>query len=173
MKPLWALAATVLLLSSSAPCVAGHAGKAGEPEYFLEGMRCLEGPFAVRLPATLPELLAMAPVLSQQVLQVEQWEGYKATRKKVRFAGLTLGLVTFSNDPGRYSLASAEIRSEAWLRISPFGVGQDIDVIRRRLGRVAEDDLDLRSVYSGENESVHFQTRSGRVTAVIYECYTG
>ena len=115
----------------------------------------------------------MAPVLSQQVLQVEQWEGYKSTRKKVRFAGLTLGLVTFSNDPGRYSLASAEIRSEAWLRISPFGVGQDTDVIRRRLGRVAEDDDELRSVYSGENESVHFETRSGRVTAVIYECYTG
>jgi len=165
-----AIAATVLLVAFPAFC---FAGQAGEPEYFLEGMRCLGGPFGLRLPSTLPELLAMAPVLSEQVLQVEQWEGYKAIRKTVRFAGLTLGLVTFSNDPKRYALASAEIRSQDWLRIAPFGVGQGTGVVRKRLGRVAEDDLDLRSIYSGENESVRFQSRSGRVTAVIYECYIG
>jgi hypothetical protein len=164
------IAATVLLATSSASC---FAGQAGEPQYFLEGMHCLGEPFGLLLPSTLPELLAMGPILSEQVLQVEQWEGYKATRKIVRFTGLTLGLVTFSNDPKRYSLASAEIRSRDWLRLAPFSVGQSTEAVRQRLGGVGEDDLTLRSIYSGENESVRFETRTGRITAIIYECYTG
>ncbi len=162
-----------LLALAASRAQANQAGKAGDPQYFLEGMRCLGEPFGLRLPSTLPELLALGAVQSEQVLEVEQWEGYKATRKIVRFKGLALGLVTYSNDPRRYSLASAEVRSRDWLRLTPFAVGESTEAVRQRLGDVAEDDMTLRSLYSGESDSVRFETRAGRVSAVIYECYTG
>ena len=162
--------AVAVLVAFSATC---RAGQAGEPEYFVENMRCLGEPFGLSLPPSLPELMAMAPVLSEQVQQVEQWEGYTSTAKTVRFKGLTLGLITFSNDPKRYSLSSAQVLSPAWARLSHFKVGQIAAAVHAVFGSVGEDDTDLRSKYSGENEGVRFETREGHVTRVIYECYTG
>jgi hypothetical protein len=85
-----------------------------------------------------------------------------------------MDVITYSNDPNRYSLASLTIRSAAWTRLAPFAVGESVDEIRaearrRREGRLAAA-VDLRR----ESESVHFETtRAGRVSAIIYECYTG
>lgn len=155
----------------AAPCVAGQPG---DPQYFLEGMRCAGGEFGLRLPTTLPELMALAPLRQEVVHGVEAGEGFTITRKTLRFDGLAIGVVTFSNDAQRYWLASAEVRSTAWQHLTPFRLRQSIEDVRKRLGTVAQDDQYLRSIYAGESDSVRFEsTRRGRVTAVLYECYTG
>ena len=41
------------------------------------------------------------------------------------------------------------------------------------LGSVAQYDQYMRSIYAGESDCVRFESRRGRVTAVLYECYTG
>ena len=169
MRTIYRIAALMLCAYSTASI----AGQAGEPQYFIEGLSCVGEPYGLKLPATLPELLAMSSVQSEQELQVEQWDGYTATRKTIRFKGLVVGLVTYSNDSKRYSLTSVEIRSSSWASLSPFRVGQSTAEVRQKLGGAGEDDSNLRSVYAGENESVHFETRASHVTAVIYECYTG
>ena len=151
-----------------------QAGPAGDPQYFVEGLACQGGKFGLRLPATLPALLAMAPRWGEKPLETQRWDGYTTTRKRIWSEGLSLELVTYSNDPGRYSLGSATIRSAAWAKLAPFAVGEEVDAIRAKLGDIAKDDWQLRSVYSGESESVRFETtRAGKVSAVIYECYTG
>jgi hypothetical protein len=66
-----------------------------------------------------------------------------------------------------------EIRSAAWARIAPFAVGEGVAGVRKRLGSIADADGELRSTYSGENESLRFETASGKVTAILYACYTG
>jgi hypothetical protein len=162
-----------LAAAASWPVSANQAGRVGDPEYFVEGLRCLEGKHSLRLPNTLPALTQLAPVLKIEDLGAERWEGYTTTRRRIRFAGLTVGVVAYSNDSNRYSLETVEIRGGQWSRIAPFAVGETIESVRGKLGEIAVDDETLRSTYSGENESLRFETKSGRVSAVIYQCYTG
>jgi hypothetical protein len=162
-----------LAAAASSPVTANQAGPAGDPEYFVEGLRCLDGRHSMRLPKTLPALVKLAPVLKVEDLGTERWEGYTTTRRRFFFAGLTVGLVAYSNDANRYSLERVEIRGGQWARIAPFAVGEAIDSVRGKLGQIADDDVELRSIYQGENESVRFKTKAGAVSAVIYQCYTG
>ncbi len=153
---------------------ANQAGPAGDPQYFVEGLACQGGKFSLKLPATLPALLALGPRPRVERLETQRWEGYTTTHERVLFDGLYVDLIAYSNDPGRYSLAKVTIRSSAWARLAPFAVGEPVDAARARLGSVAKDDWQLRSIYAGENESVRFETtRAGNVSAIIYECYTG
>jgi hypothetical protein len=153
---------------------ANQAGKAGDPQYFVEGLACQGGKFGLDLPAKLPALLAMGPRVGEEGLETQRWEGYTTTRKRIRFHGLTADVITYSNDPDKYSLASLTITSAAWANLAPFAVGESIDATRAKLGSIAQDDEQLRSIYAGENESVRFETtRAGKVKAIIYECYTG
>ena len=164
----------VLLAVSAGTGSANQAGPAGDPQYFVEGLACQGGKFSLRLPAKFPELLALAPKHGEQRLETQRWEGYTTTHKRIWFDGLSMDLITYSNDPDKYSLAGLTIRSAAWAKISPFAVGEPIDAVRAKLGDIAKDDVQLRSIYSGESESVRFETnRAGNVSAVIYECYTG
>ena len=170
MRTLLGLLAAFLAL----PCVANQAGPAGDPQYFVEGLACQGGKFSLTLPATLPALLALAPRHGEKNLETQRWEGYTTTHKQIFFDGLAVDVITYSNDPDKYSLGSVTIRSAAWARLAPFAVGEDVDSVRAKLGPIANDDWQLRSVYAGENESVRFQaTRGGKVSAIIYECYTG
>ena len=152
---------------------ANQAGPAGDPEYFVEGLRCLGGKHSLVLPPTLPALLAMAPGVHVKDLRKERVEADVLVHRLVRFDGLDIALIAYGRDPHRYSLEKVEIRGSAWARVSPFAVGQTIDEARSILGPISKDDVTLRSVYSGENESLRFETRGDRVSAVVYECYTG
>jgi hypothetical protein len=164
----------LLACLAAATASANQAGPAGDPQYFVEGLTCLGGKYGLRLPATLPGLLALGPRTAVERLDTQRWEGYTTTHQRIRLDGLSMHVITYSNDPNRYSLASLTIRSAAWTRLAPFAVGESVDEIRARLGDVAKDDWQLRSIYAGESESVHFETtRAGRVSAIIYECYTG
>jgi hypothetical protein len=152
---------------------ANQAGPAGDPEYFVEGLRCLGGKHSLVLPPTLPALLALAPGVRVKELRKERTDGNVLVHQLVSYDGLTINLIAYGRDPDRYSLEKVEIRSAAWARLSPFTVGKMIDEARAVLGPVSKDDDALRSVYSGENESLRFETRSDRVSAIVYECYTG
>ena len=168
------IAAIYCLTLSALPCLANQAGPAADPLTFVEGLACQGGKLSLRLPSTLPGLLALAARHGEKKLETQRWEGYTTTRTQVLFDGLAVDLVTYSNDPNKYSLERATIRSAAWAKLAPFAVGEDIDAVRATLGDLAKDDWQLRSVYSSENESIRFETtKAGKVSAIIYECYTG
>ena len=162
------------LLAAALACGAALAGQPGEPEYYVEDLRCVGGKHSLTLPATLPALLALGPGARVEDLDVERnLDGESLTRKRIRFDGLTFTLIAYGRDLSRYSLQTVEIRSAAWARIAPFAVGESVAGVRKRLGSIADADGELRSTYSGENESLRFETASGKVTAILYACYTG
>jgi hypothetical protein len=168
--PVSAILFTSFVSAAISPALAAQSDA---PQVFIEGLSCTNGKYGMRLPATLPKLLALAPVTKEEPQETERWDGYTTTRKRIHFEGLSMDIVTFSNNPNRYMVAAAELRSPAWARLTPFAVGESITAVRAKLGKPAEADEPLRATYAGENESLRFQTRAGRVTAVVYECYTG
>lgn len=143
-----------------------------QPGYLPE-FACLMPPFGLRLPPHLPDLMQIAPVRDVEILEVEKWDTYTTTRKYVHFPGLTLGLVTFSNDPTRYMVSLAEISDARWAEISHFKVGDSTASARRKIGSSAAGDPDLKSDYGSEGGDVRFESLNGKITKIIFRCYTG
>jgi hypothetical protein len=126
---------------------------------------------SVRLPTKLSQLRALGRITDEQTIHVQEWDGYRTVEKTLRFEGLYVQVITFSNDPERYSLAAVYIESPSW-RLSPFRVGQPASEALARLGARGSSSSGTWR-FSGESEALHLESRSGRVHRVVYECYTG
>lgn len=156
-----------------AVALASSVGSAESPSVYIEPVSCDGGSFGLRLPPRLPEVMKLGSIAREEVQEVEKWDGYTTTRKFIEFSGFTLGLVTFSNDPNRYMVSFAEITSPRWSRIAPFRVGESLQSVRRKLGSAAATDPELKAKYGSEADDVSFQYARGKITKIVYACYTG
>lgn len=139
---------------------------------YVEAVRCVGGTFGMKLPADARRIRSMG-LVRDIVSEVEQWDGYTATRKTLYFDGLELGVVDFSNDPGRVMITYAVITSPKWNRLLPFKIRRPISEARSLLGAPAKADDGLTRVYASESDSVQFQISGGSVVGVSYSCYSG
>jgi hypothetical protein len=140
---------------------------------YIENFSCDRGPFALRLPPDARALSQLGPVLQQRSGEVEQWENYRTTRNYVRYSGLDLGYITFSDKPARYMISYLEVTGPDWQIAGPFKMGDSASTVRRVLGRVAQDDSGLERSYGSEGATVTFEQVKGKITKIKYECYTG
>ena len=160
-----------VLLSVLLACLA-PAAWAGEPiNVSRPGFQCVGSPDGVQLPETLSALRRLGVLLSEEVVRTEEWEGYKAVEKRLRFKGLSLHVITFTNQPERYSLGSLELSSPAW-SVAPIAVGQPSEPLLRRLGARRTTSSGVWR-FNGESESLIIEAHRGNVRRVLYECYTG
>ena len=152
-------------------CVIATDGSADPVRVALPGFQCTGMAQSVRLPSKLSQLRQLGRVTHEQVVHTQEWDGYKAVEKLIRFEGMRLRVVTFTNDPEKYSLSGAYIESSAW-NLSPFPIGQPIRAAVSRLG-VTNPASNAVWQFSGESESLYLESRKGKVFRVVYECYTG
>jgi hypothetical protein len=125
---------------------------------------------SIRLPPKLPQLRQMAKLNEEKTIQIHEWDGYKTLEKLYSFKGLYLHIITFTNDPDRYMLGAAFIESSEW-SVSPIRVGSPVAVLNR-LGLAQPSDNGTWR-FNGEADSLYVEVRAGRVSRVVYECYTG
>jgi hypothetical protein len=150
-----------------------EAQTSAEPVYVPE-MSCTNGKFGMHLPRSYSELRQTRKVESEIADQPEDTHaGYSVIRRRINFPGLTLGVVTFSNDSSRYMTTYARVTSRKWRITGPFIVGQPIASTRRALGHAADDDPDLRNDYGSEGATVHFEHAHGALTSITYTCSIG
>ena len=153
---------------------AGPAVQAQVPEMVeQEPVRCMNGPFGLKLPPDLRQVRALGRLVREQAAEVEQSEGYTATRKTLYFDGLELGVVELSNDETRLIVTRAVVDDEQWNGITPFKIGQPVSAARKLLGTAAADDPELRKSYAGNGYTLQVQSFGGVVTRVMYQCYSG
>jgi len=145
----------------------------GQESVYMEDIRCVGGPFGMKLPKDARKLLSMARLVSEAVDEVERWDGYTATRKTLYFDGLELGVVELSNDPARLMVTHADITNAKWNHLLPFKIRQPVSVARAVLGGFAKDDARLSRSYASESDSLQFRTSGGRLFGVSYSCYSG
>ena len=135
------------------------------------GISCVGAPLGVNLPDTLSALRSIGKLESEEVVHIDEWDGYKTIDKLLRFKGLDLHVVTFSNQPERYLLSLVEIKSPVW-SFAPFRVGQRSETALGPFGVEQSGPNGLWRIY-GESESVLIEVRHSKVSRVVYECYTG
>lgn len=136
-------------------------------------MNCVGGTFGLVLPRDARKLPSLGKILHEKVTEVERWEGHTATRKTLYFDGLELGIVQISNDPTRVMITHASITKPAWNHLVPFKVGSGVKSVKGLLGAAANGDEKLKRTYRGETDEVQFQTQSGVLVGVSYNCYSG
>jgi len=146
---------------------------AASDSVFVQSVQCIGGPYGLALPTDARKVKALGKVLREDVGEVEQGVGYTATRKVIHFAGLSLGVVEFSNDPSRLMVTSADITAPEWNRITPFKLRKPVSDARALLGDAASDDPELKKTYASEGDSVQIQSTKGVVMGVSYSCYSG
>ncbi|MBV8633671.1 MAG: hypothetical protein JO002_04215 [Burkholderiaceae bacterium] len=145
---------------------------AATPSDYIEDFSCEGGRLGLRLPATLPGLMRIGKLNKTEILEVEHWDGYVTERKDLYFEGLTLGIISFSNEPDRYMIRFSEIRNKKWLELSPFKVGQKPKEVIDVLG-INNERIQLEKAYGSESGEVSFSFRDGRLSRINYSCYTG
>lgn len=169
-KPAHLIFATVMHLS------AFNALAAVDPDnpvssVYSTSVSCTEPPFGLRLPPTPAKILQLDKVVRERVFGVKDWGSYKAIEKMIEFSGFRIDIITFSNDPSRYFVTHAEITDPKWQIAGPFRVGATVAETRKALGKLADRDPDLRSMYSSDTQDLYFQHSKGKITKIIYECY--
>lgn len=154
--------------------VALSGGVTGTEDYvFVASLRCVGGTYGVSLPDDARQLPALGTLLREEISEVEQWDGYTATRKTLFFDGLALGVVVLSHEPSHVMVTHAEFSTPAWNHLMPFKIGQTAGAAQALLGPHAADDADLHRTYGSEGDSVTFQSARGVLVRVSYNCYSG
>lgn len=133
----------------------------GDISHFVDKLSCDSGPYGLKLPKTYDELRKIAPLKSERVLGARQ--------RELLFNGLRLAVVTYSDDPEKYQVTSAEIRSPQWKIAGPFRYGQALPPV---VGDVATKTLKSSATveFSGTEDVVRVQLRGRRVAALTYLC---
>ena len=141
----------------------------GNISHFIEQVSCDSGPYALKLPKSYDELRKLGPLKGERVVREEDLGGYKARYKDLLFNGLRLGVVTYTNDPERYQVISAEIRSSHWRIAGPFRTGQ---ALPPRVGDVETKTLSASATheFSGDEDTVRVQLRHRRIVVLTYLC---
>jgi hypothetical protein len=154
-------------------CVSAPFGLHASEEFRVEvpGFSCTAGPNSVVLPKRYPQLRKLARLQSQKLGETKNWENYRATEVSLHFTGLTVGAITFLNNPERYNLSAVYITGAKW-SISPFRIGQKAAPHFQRLG-IASPTSTGTWRFSGESDSFVLKVQSGKIAEVLYDCYTG
>ena len=160
MKP--ALAALLCLLALPA------LGK-GNTSHFIDKLSCDSGPYGLKLPKTYDELRKIGALKGEKLLREQNLGPYKASYRDLLFNGLRLGVVTYSNDPGKYQVVSAEIRSPQWKIAGPFRQGH---ALPPRVGDVDTKAIKSTSTveFSGKEDTVRVRLVGRKVSVLTYLC---
>lgn len=138
----------------------------------VEGFSCLQGRYAPQLPRTLPQLRAMGKLLSDEAGDIQQWEGYRTVERKLRFDGLMIVAVTFSNDDKRYALATLDVSDARWHIHPVLKPGLAALPLLKSLDPKANMRNGVVRL-GGEADSALLHVQDGKIVRVAYECYTG
>src|SRR3954465_1895696 len=86
----------------------------GDISHFVDKLSCDSGPYKLKLPETYDELRKRGGPKGEKLLGEQERGTYRGRCRDLQFKGLRLGVVTYSNDPEKYQVVSAEIRSPQW-----------------------------------------------------------
>jgi hypothetical protein len=138
----------------------------------IENLYCMTGPYRIALPKSYTNVRSLGPIQSEKVVETHDWGDYKTHLRVLTIEGLEVALITFSNDPHRYVLASAKITSPAWKLAGRLKVGNSAAFAFRDLPTKTIP-MDGDVTLDGDADSIQVTLSGGQVKSVIYGCYTG
>ena len=141
----------------------------GNTSHFVDKLSCDSGPYGLKLPKTYEELRRLAPLKSERLIREQDFGSYRASHRELVFNGLKLSVVTNSDEPEKYQVTSAEIRSPQWKIAGPFRYGAALPPV---VGDVHTKTLKGTATieFTGEEDLVRVHLKGRRVAALTYLC---
>ena len=141
----------------------------GDTSHFVDKLSCDSGPYALKLPDTYDELRKLGGLKGEKLLREQDLGTYRARYRDLLFNGLRLAVVTYSNDPKKYQVVSAEIRSPQWKIAGQFRQGQVLPV---RVGDVETKTIRSGATveFSGAEDTVRVRLVGRKVSVLTYLC---
>jgi hypothetical protein len=141
----------------------------GDTSHFVDKISCDSGPYGLKLPETYDGLRKIGALKGEKLLRERDLGMYKASYRDLLFNGLRLGVVTYSNDPEKYQVVSAEIRSPQWKIAGPFRQGHALPPL---VGDVDTKALKSNATveFSGKEDTVRVRLSGRKVSVLTYLC---
>jgi len=141
----------------------------GDISHFVDKLSCDSGPYKLKLPETYDELRKLGGLKGEKLLREQDLGTYRARFRDLQFNGLRLGVVTYSNDPEKYQVVSAEIRSPQWKIAGPFRQGAVLPV---RVGDVETKTIRSGATveFNGAEDTVRVRLVGRKVSVLTYLC---
>ena len=141
----------------------------GDTSHYVDKISCDSGPYGLKLPETYDALRKIGPLKGEKLVREQDRGTYRARFREMQFNGLRLGVVTYSNDPEKYQVVSAEIRSPHWKIAGPFRQGAALPA---RVGDVETKTLRSGSTveFSGAEDTVRVRLVGRKVSVLTYLC---
>jgi len=141
----------------------------GDKSHFVEKISCDSGPYALKLPETYDGLRKLVGFKGEKLLRERDVGDYKTAYHDLFYNGLKLGVVTYSNDPGKYQVVLAEIRSSQWKIAGPFRTGY---ALPPRVGDVDTKLVKSSSTveFSGAEDTVRVRLSGRKISVLTYLC---
>ena len=141
----------------------------GDISHFVDKISCDSGPYALKLPESYDALRKIGPLKGEKLLREQDLGSYRARYRDLQFNGLRLNVVTYSNDPDKFQVVSAEIRSPHWKISGPFRQGAMLPV---RVGDVETKTIRSSATveFSGAEDTVRVRLVGRKVSVVTYLC---
>ena len=163
MAPVRTLLA-ILLVAFALPA----AGR-GNTSHFIDKLSCDSGPYGLKLPETYAELKKIGPLVNERLVRDQDFGTHRARHRELVFNGLRLEVITYSNEPDKFYVSQAEIRSPHWKISGPFRYGQVLPAV---VGDVHTKTLRGTSTveFSGDEDTVRVRLVGRRVMGLTYLC---
>ena len=139
---------------------------------YAPNFACRQMPLGIELPDSYPMLRKIAPIRDETVGETTNWGSYQTVIRNLRFDGLRLVVVTFTNDPYRYVLAQASVTDRRWMPDGPLRIGQTLADVQKKLSAFGIS-LNQTLTIGGDADTVTVRMADGRVVGLEYACYTG
>jgi hypothetical protein len=139
---------------------------------YVAQLSCASGPYRVRLPKSYKALRTLGQLRRERIVRTEEQGTHTVTHRELRFNGLELVVITFSNKPNQYVLSKAILSSPAWKVGGQLKVGS---AAKSALRGLQEKDLPKEGEleFRGDTDSIRVNLAAGRVLDVEYSCHTG
>jgi len=158
-----------LVVALIAALLAFPAWGRGDVSHFVDKLSCDSGPYKLKLPETYDELRKIGSFKGEKLLREQDLGSYRARYRDLQFNGLRLGVVTYSNDPEKYQVVSAEIRSPQWKIAGPFRQGAALPI---RVGDVETKTIRSGATveFNGAEDTVRVRLVGRKVSVLTYLC---
>jgi hypothetical protein len=133
-------------------------------------LSCTKGQYRAKLPASYKALRGMGQLKRERTTGATDHGTYKAYARELRFVGLEVIVVTFSNSD-RYVLSRMTITAPKWKIGGQFRVGSPAKAALRGIP-IKDLDADAEIELSGDGDSILVTFTGGRVEGVEYSCHT-
>ena len=168
--PMRAFACSAVFVVSLAMLPVSAAGAEAETKSaYVSDFDCTRGPWKLNIGKSLASIRALGKPTAERT---EPGYGQNTEIRVLQFEGLAVRALFVKGDYRDGLVDSVEVTRPQWGVTADLKVGHPLSAVAKKAQRPVEPHNAMVKV-CGDTDCATFQVSDGRISRIIYECYTG